>query len=183
MKKYIYARENNKVFVIICLIMGILFGVLGIYLMIELAVAEIVYAIFGCVGIVFIIMFVSSLNALKWCKWHRMVKQNGLQVDGKVVNFHYRYRPHHMGNPSSEEHWLEVEYVEPSGEVRRKNTPVLTFAPEKRDDVTCKVYINGDDVLATDFVNLKRKKTSWGEIICILFVVILAIVACIHAFG
>lgn len=169
MNQYIYARESKKMLVILGLV-GVLPAVaLGIFLIIVLYdVVFAGYAVLAAAVIIFIIWFIYFMNILKWRKWHRRVKQNGEKVDGKVVDYGYRYTAGSLTNdpatPPSEEYWLVVEYMEPSGRVRKLKTPVLSFPPEERNDITCKVYIFGYDVLATDFVNLKRRKTNWGEL-------------------
>ena len=57
-----------------------------------------------------------------------------------------------------------VQYVDQAGVERILNTPVLSFSPEERNDITCDVYICDKEILATNFRNLNKKKTDWNEV-------------------
>ena len=170
MMKYVYARENMKRLTLLALIVGLPLIMLSIFFFIadEAGLAIIGYSFLITAAIFWVILLAFSLNAIKWRKWHKRLESTGVRTTGKVIDFGYRY---HSGNlhhdpptPSSEEFWLVVQYVDQSGVERILNTPVLSFSPEERNDITCDVYICDKEILATNFRNLNKKKTDWTEV-------------------
>ena len=59
-------------------------------------------------------------------------------------------------------------------------TPALSFCPEERNGVTCDIYIYQNDVLASKFNYLSKKKnnreaTDWKEILIFILAFVIII--------
>ena len=183
-KKYVYARENLKLLIAIGLIVGLPLLALSIYMIIDLGAMG--YGLLATFIILFIILIVFSINSFKWRIWHNKIKINGMKVPGKIIGFGYKYKSgnirHDPPTPATEQYWLKVKYVDNLGNEKIHETPVLSFRPEERKDITCDVYIYNEEILATNFVNLGKKKIDWQEVfleivVGIVFVGICALIA------
>jgi len=180
MRKNVYGKENLKTLSLIALIVGLPLLILSIYMIIDLG--EIGYIFFISTAIFFIILFAFSINILKWRSRHKKIRQLGKKYEGKVVGFEYKYKSgnirHDPPTPATEENWLKVQYVDDLGQTNIFETPPLAFTPEERKDICCDVYVYNDEVLATNFINLRKKKTDWSEVFWTIVIGIIFIGIC-----
>lgn len=184
MKKYVYARENLRLLIFLGLIVGLPLLILSIYLI--NSIGSMGYCMLAGFIMLFVILFIFAINRIKWRNWHNKIEKLGTKTSGKVIDFGYSYKSgnihHNPPTADSEEYWLKILYIDNSGNQKIFETPELSFAPEERKDITCDIYVYNNEILATNFVNLNKKKTDWQEIIYyiligVVFVGICALVA------
>lgn len=114
-----------------------------------------------CISIiVFIIIMVATLlqynKDKKRCNIYTKIKQNGIRVNGKILNYK-RYMEYLNGNDIIFHYTLLIEFINPNNnETKRIETPYLNFVPLKAlGSKDCSVYIYNEDVYITDFVNIR----------------------------
>mgnify|MGYP000846281253 CR=1 FL=1 len=166
MNRYVYTRENLKLLITIGAIVGLPLLLLSVWLIIDIGAMG--YCMLAGFLVLFLILFIFAISRLKWRSWHRNMKKNGFKTSGKVIDFGYKQTSgsihHDPATLGYEEYWLKIAYVDNNGDTKTFDTPELSFAPEERKDITCDVFVYNNEVLATNFVNLNKKKTDFQEI-------------------
>lgn len=120
-----------------------------------------IFTVILCISIiVFIIIMLATLlqynkDKKKMCVYTK-VKQNGIKVNGKILNYK-RYMEYVNVNDIIFHYTLLIEFTNPnSNETKKIETPYLNFVPPKAlGSKNCSVYIYNEEVYVTDFVNIR----------------------------
>lgn len=175
-KKYIYAQENISRLILVAAIISIpMVAIIVFALKSNISAVEIVgYAFLFALLIVYIILLVFFLRALKCRKHHRTIENLGIRTNGVVVAFGYEHHDADLhtdpASPASESHWLKIKYTDINGCEKIFETPTLSFRPDKKDRITCDIYLYNNEILATNFENLSKKKTNWFDVLVYLII-------------
>lgn len=164
-KQYVYARENIQLLALLLVILGVPMLIFSIFMTTK--VKEVGYMFLIVCIIFFAIIIGFFINRFKWRLWHKKIKLNGVKFDGKVIKYNYKYKKsnlhHDPATLARETYWLEIMYTDNNSHTKTFETPELSFAPEERKDVACDVYVYNNEILATNFINLNKKKVDWQE--------------------
>ena len=79
-----------------------------------------------------------------------------------------------------EYNFLKIKYIDYFGVEKTFETPTLSLCPEERNGITCDIYIYQNDVLASNFNYLSKKKnnrkaTDWKEVLIFVLVFVIII--------
>lgn len=154
MIKEIYRNNVITVLIVMLVIVDAFLLLGGIpFLFTEASVAGwalIVSALIFTLVFVFLIIHFKKLFAQ-----NIRIMQMGYKVSGRVADFGHEVK-RKSGGGVYHRYWLDIEYMDRDGINKIYTTPSLGFCPQRREDVTCDIYIYEDKVFATNFVNLYK---------------------------